>query len=101
MPERILSRILRILEQAHHDGPLDNHSAPRFVHLHPSDFDRLKALTPTAPADYAWRPVNALAGLDVLTNTGQPAGSHRITDQHGCLITDTRHGTRPLARSTP
>lgn len=95
MSDLTLNRLLRTLEKVNHAGPLNHHSAPRYVHLHPDDFYRLKAFAP-APADYSYGPINALLGLDILTRTGQPRGTHRITDRHGCLISDTRSGTRPL-----
>jgi hypothetical protein len=65
----------------------------RHVHLHPADAARLMATFEPAPTRHPWQTdINALVGLDIVTTTGQASGSYRITDQHGCLLADSRSG---------
>jgi hypothetical protein len=89
--DRDLRNIMRMLDTVYLDG--NNHHA-RQVHMHPNDFTRFARHNP-APGDYARHGnINALLGLDVITRSGQPEHTYRITDQHGCLLFDSRSGKR-------
>ena len=83
----------------------DHHA--RHVHMHPNQRQRLLAdprlIRQPAQPGYLGGSINALIGLDIVTTTGQADHSYRVTDQHGCLLLDSRSGYRvypnPAARA--